>query len=157
MRSGACGRELLVVPAAETGHSRDIVVTQRDITQVQLAKAAIFGGIETLLQLAGISYGAVQRVDVAGAFGSYLDLRSAIAIGMLPRFSNAEYLQVGNAAGAGAQMALVSSSQRERAREIAKKAERVELKQHAVFDRSMALATRLPSAGVASHGRAGRM
>ena len=138
--------EFLVVNAVRTGNGRDIVITQRDITQVQLAKAAIFAGIDTLLQLAEVSYSAVERVEVAGAFGSYLDLRSAIAIGMLPRFPNAEYRQVGNAAGGGAQLALVSRAARARAREIAGKAERIELKRYPTFDRTMARATRIPKA-----------
>ncbi|HTR27166.1 MAG TPA: ASKHA domain-containing protein [Terriglobales bacterium] len=146
VRSGASGMEFLVVNAVRTGNGRDIVITQRDITQVQLAKAAIFAGIDTLLQLAEVSYSAVERVEVAGAFGSYLDLRSAIAIGMLPRFPNAEYRQVGNAAGGGAQLALVSRAARARAREIAGKAERIELKRYPTFDRTMARATRIPKA-----------
>jgi uncharacterized 2Fe-2S/4Fe-4S cluster protein (DUF4445 family) len=144
VQRGRSGARFLVAPAADTGHGRDIVLTQQDITQVQLAKAAIFAGIETLLQLTGVSPDDVQQLVVAGAFGSYLDLRSAVSIGMLPRFQNAEYLQVGNAAGAGAKLALVSKSERERARKIAEKAKRIELKQYAIFDRSMARATRFP-------------
>ena len=144
VRSGKCGLEYLVVPAAETGHGRDIVLTQQDITQIQLAKAAICAGIETLMDSEGLKPLDVEQVIVAGAFGSYLDLKSAIDIGMLPRFPNAQYLQVGNAAGAGAKMCLVSRSARERARIIAKAATRIELKKCAGFDGAMARATRFP-------------
>lgn len=150
IRTGSCGTEFLAVPGSETAHGRDIVLTQHDVTQVQLAKAAIFAGIATLLQIAGVSQEAVQQVVVAGAFGSYLNLRSAIAIGMLPRFANAEYLQVGNAAGAGAKLALVSQAERGRARTIARTAMRIELKKHRSFDTAMARATRFPKASFAS-------
>jgi uncharacterized 2Fe-2S/4Fe-4S cluster protein (DUF4445 family) len=144
VRKGACGPELLVVPATDTGHGRDLVLTQQDINQVQLGKAAIYAGIETLLAIAGVAADEVEVMVVAGAFGSYLDLRSAVSIGMLPRFAHAEYQQVGNAAGAGAKMALVSDLERQRAREIAKRAKKIELKQHEDFDRFMARATRFP-------------
>ncbi|HEX8924686.1 MAG TPA: ASKHA domain-containing protein, partial [Terriglobales bacterium] len=144
VRTSTCGLEFVVVPAVDTGHCRDIVFTQHDVTQVQLAKAAISAGIQTLLEVAELSLEQVEEVAVAGAFGSYLDLRSALCIGLLPRFPNAEYLQIGNAAGAGAKMALVSRSERERAREIARKATRIELKKHSSFDRAMARATQFP-------------
>jgi uncharacterized 2Fe-2S/4Fe-4S cluster protein (DUF4445 family) len=144
VRTGPCGLELLLVPAAQTGHGHAIVLTQHDVTQVQLAKAAIFAGIETLLHVAEINHEQVEEVAVAGAFGSYLDLRSALSIGLLPRFPNAEYLQIGNAAGAGAKMALISRSQRERARIVAREAARIELKHQTTFDRALVRATQFP-------------
>jgi uncharacterized 2Fe-2S/4Fe-4S cluster protein (DUF4445 family) len=141
---GKKGLEFLVVPAKESGHGRDIVLTQQDITAVQLAKAAISAGIASLLEISATPAEAVEQVVIAGAFGSYLDLRSAIAVGLLPRLPNAEYLQIGNAAGAGAKMALVSRAERERARSIAKRATRIELEQHKNFARLLARATRFP-------------
>ncbi len=145
VRRGDCGSEFVLVPGAETEHGHDIVLSQHDISQVQLAKAAIYAGIETLLKLAELPADSVEQVIVAGAFGSYLDLRSAINIGMLPRFANAEYMQVGNAAGAGAKIALVSAAERERARTIARNATRIELKKYGSFDSAMARATRFRS------------
>jgi uncharacterized 2Fe-2S/4Fe-4S cluster protein (DUF4445 family) len=144
VREGKNGLEVLVVPAAEAGHGRDIALTQHDITEVQLAKAAVYAGIATLLGIAGIDSSEVQEMAVAGAFGSYLDLRSAVTIGLLPRLPNARYLQIGNAAGTGAKMALISCAARERARRIAKRATRIELKQHEGFNRVLARATRFP-------------
>jgi uncharacterized 2Fe-2S/4Fe-4S cluster protein (DUF4445 family) len=134
----------LVVPAEQSGHGNEIVLTQHDVTQVQLAKAAIFAGISTLLSIAEIPAEGVAEVVVAGQFGSCLDLASAVAIGLLPTLPNARYVQVGNAAGRGAQMALVSIGERARARRIAKCATRVELKQYRIFDQFMARATRFP-------------
>ena len=140
-----------VVPAEHSGHGNEIVLTQHDVTQVQLAKAAIFAGISTLLSVAEIPVEKVDEVVVAGQFGSCLDLASAVAIGLLPTLPNARYTQVGNAAGRGAQMALISSGERARARRIAKCATRVELKQHRIFDQLMARATRFPRISVPAH------
>jgi len=145
VRAGKSGLEFLVVPAAKSGHGRDIVFTQHDITEIQLAKAAICAGIITLMEITRTSLGDVEEMVVAGAFGTFLDLGSAVAIGLLPRMPAAEYLQIGNAAGAGAKMALISSASREQARMIAANVTRVELKQHESFNRALARATRFPS------------
>lgn len=135
---------LLLAAANQTGHGRDISLKQSDVTQFQLAKAAISAGIETLMSASRVHPDDVKEVVVAGAFGSYLDLRSAIAIGLLPDLKNAEYRQVGNAAGFGAQMALVSRAERKRAQQIAEEATRLELKHYSSFNRAMAYGTRFP-------------
>ncbi len=145
VRAGNCGLEFLVVPALNSGSEHDIALTQHDITELQLAKAAIFAGIATLLEITGTNVGEVQEMVVAGAFGSYLDLRSAVAIGLLPRLPNATYSQIGNAAGAGAKLALISRAGREQARSIAERVTRIELKQHENFNRLLAKATQLPA------------
>ena len=86
----------------------------------------------------------IEELVLAGAFGSYLDVESAIEIGLLPGLPNATYLQAGNAAGTGAKMALVSSEMRTQAGQIARRAVRVDLKQQKNFNRELALATRFP-------------
>jgi uncharacterized 2Fe-2S/4Fe-4S cluster protein (DUF4445 family) len=68
-----------------------------------------------------------------------------VAIGLLPRLPNARYSQIGNAAGAGAKLALISRAGREQARSIAKRVTRIELKQHENFNRLLARATQLPA------------
>jgi len=145
VRAGKNGLEFLLVPAELSGSGRDIILTQHDITEIQLAKAAVYAGIATLLEIAGTAVADVQEMVVAGAFGSFLDLSSAVAIGLLPRLPNATYAQIGNAAGAGAKLALISRTEREQARLIAKLVTRVELKQHESFNRLLARATRLPA------------
>lgn len=144
IRDGRDGREFVLVPASESGHGRDIVFTQHDVTEVQLAKAAICAGIQSLLELTHTPREEVAEVVVAGAFGSHLDLASAVVIGALPELPNARYRQVGNAAGVGAKMTLVSGAARERAREIARRAQRIDLKGHGNFNRLLARATRFP-------------
>ncbi len=144
VRVGERGCEVVLVPAARTGHGRDIVVTQQDVSEVQLAKAAISAGIQTLLDVAGLTREEIGELVVAGAFGSFLGLDSAVEIGLLPRLPNARYVQAGNAAGLGARLALVSLTERERARQAARRATRIELKTHPAFDRTLARATQFP-------------
>ena len=104
--------EYLLVPAANTGHGRDIVVTRKDIHEIQLAKGAIRAGIEILLGHAGITAAEVDDWIIAGAFGTYLDLDAAQRIGMFPRQPLERFHQVGNAAGVGAKQMLLSREAR---------------------------------------------
>jgi uncharacterized 2Fe-2S/4Fe-4S cluster protein (DUF4445 family) len=97
----------------------ELVFTQEDVRAVQLAKGAIRAGIDLLLETAGLDYGQVDKIVVAGAFGNYVRIESAIAIGMFPDVALEHFEQVGNAAGIGAKLALVSRSSREKARSLA--------------------------------------
>jgi len=144
VRQGDSGREYLLVEAKNTGHGKDIVITQQDISEVQLAKAAVAASIRTLLTLSNTNDEDIEELVLAGAFGSYLDVDSSIEIGLLPGLPNATYLQAGNAAGTGAKMALVSSEMRAQAEQIARRAVRIDLKQQKNFNRELALATRFP-------------
>jgi len=83
--------------------------------------------VNILLHRAGVSEQEIERVLIAGAFGTYLDVQSGIDIGMFPRLPKERFLQVGNAAGGGARMALLSTSQREKAVEVARRVQYVEL------------------------------
>ncbi len=99
----------LVRPEAGVG-GRPVIVTQRDVRELQLAKGAIRAGIEILMKELGVGEADVKHVYLAGAFGNYIRPESALAIGLIPRFPNAEITPVGNAAGSGAKMALLSRS-----------------------------------------------
>jgi uncharacterized 2Fe-2S/4Fe-4S cluster protein (DUF4445 family) len=125
--------EFLLVPAGERSAPRDVAVTRKDVNEIQLAKAAIRAGIEVLLSEVTLEAAQVERVVVAGAFGTYLDVESAIAIGMFPSLLRDRFVQVGNAAGMGAKMALMSCRSREVAQEIARRIEYVELTTHPRF------------------------
>jgi len=120
-----------------------IVVTQKDIRQLQLAKGAIRAGIEVLLEVCGITEEEIEEVIVAGAFGTYIDIESAITIGMLPRLPLDRFRQVGNAAGSGARAALISLRKRAEAQEIARRIEYIELAIYPGFTRTFVRATRL--------------
>ncbi len=120
-------REFVLVEEADRNSGPAITITQHDVRQLQLAKGAIFTGISALLQAAGIGSDDVHQVIIAGAFGSYIDVSSAIAIGMLPSLPLVRFHQVGNAAGTGARLALISRQQRETAAEVAEQVRYIEL------------------------------
>jgi uncharacterized 2Fe-2S/4Fe-4S cluster protein (DUF4445 family) len=119
--------EFLMVDGGETGNGQPIIISQRDIRELQLAKAAIRSGIEVILKHNDMKYGAVEKVIIAGAFGTYINVESAIAIGMLPPLPLDRFSQVGNAAGTGARLALVSRAKRAQELELLKRANYIEL------------------------------
>jgi uncharacterized 2Fe-2S/4Fe-4S cluster protein (DUF4445 family) len=123
----------LLVPAERTGHGRDLLVTRRDVNEIQLAKGAIRAGVEVLLREAGLTHEELASFVVAGAFGTYLDLESAVRVGMFPPLPLDRFSQVGNAAGTGARQMLVSAARRELASRIAEEVEYVELTTHPAF------------------------
>ena len=104
-----------------------ITITQNDVRELQLAKGAISSGIQVLLEAAGHAVPEIEQVIIAGAFGSYIDVDSAITIGMLPRLPLGRFRQVGNAAGMGAKLALISQRQRVEAQRIANRVRYIEL------------------------------
>lgn len=104
-----------------------IFVTRSDINEIILAKSAIRTGIEILLSEAGLQDEDIELFSVAGAFGTYLDLRSAVGIGMFPDIPLDRFEQVGNAAGSGAQRMLLSAAERRRGEKFAEKTKYIEL------------------------------
>ncbi len=127
VRPGKKNFEFLLVPAEESGHQRDIVVTRKDINEIQLAKAAIRAGLEILLDTAGVQADAIQAFIVAGAFGTYIDIPNAIRVSMFPDIPLERFHQVGNAAGVGARQMLISRARREKAAEVIRSVEYIEL------------------------------
>lgn len=105
----------------------DIVITQEDLRELQLAKAAIRTGIQVLLEANACSETEINQVIIAGAFGSYISIPSALAIGMLPSLPRERFRQVGNAAGMGAKLALISLSKRAEAQALASRVHYIEL------------------------------
>jgi uncharacterized 2Fe-2S/4Fe-4S cluster protein (DUF4445 family) len=138
------GYEYVLATAEISGTGRDIVITQSDVNEIQLAKGAIASGLETLIVATNTAPEEIEEVIVAGAFGSYLDLESALAIGLLPRLPNAKYVQVGNAAGVGAKMALLSLKERQRAQQIMKRTGYIELTTQAGFNSRFARSMMFP-------------
>lgn len=127
VHKGRDGLEYLLVPAVESGTGESISVTQNDVNEIQLAKGAIRAGITALLETSGIQAEDLDEIVLAGAFGTYLNLETAIAINMLPDIPRERYRQVGNAAGAGAKQMLFSHRKRAQAIAIAHDIDYVEL------------------------------
>jgi uncharacterized 2Fe-2S/4Fe-4S cluster protein (DUF4445 family) len=127
--------EFVLVNKEESGGQFAITITQRDIRELQLAKAAIGTGIQVLLEATGNSEKEIDKVIIAGAFGTYIDIASAVAIGMLPSLPLDRFSQVGNAAGMGAKLALVSTSKRADAKRIAAQVHYIELANAPNFQR----------------------
>ena len=110
-----------------------VLVTQKDIREVQLAKSAICAGILSMLHVAGCTTDDVQEVFIAGGFGNYMDARSAERIGLLPGGFAAKVKPIGNAAGAGASMVLLSETMRKISEEMSKSIDTLELSTDPVF------------------------
>jgi len=106
---------------------KDIVITQQDVREIQLAKAAIRTGIQALLEANGYGEEKIKRVIIAGAFGTYIDVANAMAIGILPTLPPERFQQVGNAAGTGARLALISRAKRAAAQKIVSGVKYIEL------------------------------
>jgi len=119
--------EFIVVNEQERNRQPTIVITQQDVRELQLAKAAIRTGIQVLLEANSRTEEEIEQVVIAGAFGSYIDVVSAVTIGMLPSLSSDRFQQVGNAAGMGAKLALLSRHKRAEAETIASRVRYIEL------------------------------
>jgi len=119
--------EVLLAGAELTGTGRDMAMSRADINEIQLAKGAMRAGLELLFQAAGVTAAEVDDFIVAGAFGTYISVEAALAIGMFPHIPLDRFHQVGNAAGMGAKQALLSTARRAEAAEIAQRVEYLEL------------------------------
>jgi uncharacterized 2Fe-2S/4Fe-4S cluster protein (DUF4445 family) len=123
----------VLVPAAKTGNQGDLLVTRRDVNEIQLAKGAIRAGVEVLLGEASLTHEDLADFVVAGAFGTYLDIQSAVDVGMFPPLPRSRFRQVGNAAGTGARQMLISAERRALVEAIAARVTYVELTTHPAF------------------------
>ena len=138
IRYGRRGPEFLLASKKQSGSGRDVVITQQDINEVQLAKGAIRAGMEILMEATNTDPTEVKEVIIAGAFGSFLNVENALVIGLMPRLPNARYRQVGNAALVGARMALLSREERIRAQQIAANCGYIDLTTYPRFNRHFA-------------------
>jgi len=147
--------EFVLVQGGSKSAGGEITITQHDIQEIQLAKAAIFTGVTTLMRKLGIEAGDLSTVYAAGAFGTYVDASSAIRIGMYPDVPVDRIKFIGNAAGSGARMCLRSTRMRDVADELSHRVEYVELAAEKDFQREFAQAMFLPHRDLSrfpSHG-----
>ncbi len=125
-------RSYTILSAADG--QREISLSQKDIDQILLAKGAIRSGIAILMDYLAVSPDEIDEIIIAGAFGSFLNPYHAIQIGMLPEVDLSRIKAVGNAAGAGARMMLLSKEKRQKAEGLAKRIEHLELNTYPDFE-----------------------
>jgi uncharacterized 2Fe-2S/4Fe-4S cluster protein (DUF4445 family) len=142
IRKGESGWEYVIAWAEETSIGRDIPMTQQDVRQIQLAKAALFTASRTLLKRFGLQD--PDKVILAGGFGSYIDKEKAMLIGLIPDCDLNNVYAVGNAAGDGARIALLNIEKRNEIDAVTRSVERFELPTDPEFQNQFMLATSFP-------------
>ena len=123
----------VLVPPEKAGNEKGVYLTQKDVREVQLAKAAIAAGIQLLMKELGITEKEIQKIYIAGAFGNYMNPASACAIGLLPPELEHLVEPVGNAAGEGAKIALLNTDELEATDRLVKSIRFLELAASAEF------------------------
>ncbi|MGI6327319.1 MAG: ASKHA domain-containing protein [Saccharofermentanales bacterium] len=118
---------IVLAPAAASANGEPIVLTQKDIRELQNAKAAIAAGITLLMSKAGLAAENVGQVHIAGGFGNYLDVQHAFRIGLLPEELRNRTRTVGNTAGMGAVLCLLNTERMEQARAVVDQVDYFEL------------------------------
>ncbi|MEW6286660.1 MAG: ASKHA domain-containing protein [Chloroflexota bacterium] len=142
VREGESGWEYVIAWAEETSIGRDIPITQQDVRQIQLAKAALFTAARTLLKRMNLE--SPDKIILAGGFGSYIDKEKAMLIGLIPDCPLENVYAVGNAAGDGARIALLNIEKRNEIDNVTRKVERFELPTDPEFQNQFMLATSFP-------------
>ncbi len=121
------GVEFVLATQEMSASGRAITLTAADIRHLQLAKGSMHAAMQTLIKLAGTSDDRLDEILLAGAFGNYIRVESAIRIGLIPPVAKEKVTSIGNAAGAGARLALLCGKEMDTARRLAREAEHVEL------------------------------
>jgi uncharacterized 2Fe-2S/4Fe-4S cluster protein (DUF4445 family) len=142
IRQGESGWEYVIAWADETSIGRDIPMTQQDVRQIQLAKAALFTAARTLLKRSGLE--SPDKIILAGGFGSYIDKEKAMLIGLIPDCELDKVYAVGNSAGDGARIALLNVEKRNEIDGVTRRVERFELPTDPEFQNQFMLATSFP-------------
>jgi len=131
----------IIARPGENKSEKLLTFTQNDVRQVQLAKGAILAGASILMKSAGIDVTDIDKLLLAGAFGTYIDPKSAMSIGLLPPVGLKKVIPVGNAAGEGAKRMLLSIKERTLVENVVERVQYVELMQYDNFARIFAHAT----------------
>jgi uncharacterized 2Fe-2S/4Fe-4S cluster protein (DUF4445 family) len=122
IRENSEGKEFVVAYKEETAEgTEDVVITEVDIENIKRAKGAIYAATASLIRHVGSNIKDIKKIFIAGGFGTFLDIESAICIGLLPDVERSRFIFIGNSSLAGAQLILLSSQAKEKAEEIAKK------------------------------------
>ncbi len=142
--------------AADSGVDEDITLTQGDIRQLQLAKGAICAGVVMLQKVMDVADDQITELMLCGGFGNYINTASAVGIRMLPGLAVERITYFGNAAALGAQMALLSETERNRASELVGGIEHVALATNPDFQDIFVEAVKFPGEARTGRGRNSR-
>jgi uncharacterized 2Fe-2S/4Fe-4S cluster protein (DUF4445 family) len=134
--------EYILATAHQSATGREIVVTQDDVRNIQLAKGALYAGCKLLMRRRGVTE--VDKIILAGAFGSYIDPLHAMVLGLFPDCALDKVYAVGNAAGDGARIVLLSKARRAEAALAARRVEYVETAIDPAFQEEFVGAMHLP-------------
>lgn len=144
LRKGSEEKEFVIAWKKESGVESDIVITENDIRNLAMAKGAMRAGASIIMKTRGVSERDLTQVFIAGAFGNYVDPESARTIGMLPEVPLERVVFVGNSAGTGARMMLISKGARSYGEKIFERVNRLELALQADFPLEYARAMHFP-------------
>ncbi|TET47198.1 MAG: DUF4445 domain-containing protein [Dehalococcoidia bacterium] len=144
VRPGADGYEYVLARAAETQTGSDIVITEIDIDNLMRAKAAMYAGCQTLSKSVGIECCNFDQVIIAGAFGSHIDIKRAITIGLLPELPEERFIFIGNGSLLGARLTSFSTDLLDDARRVAQMMTNFELSENVDFMNNYVAALFLP-------------
>ena len=133
IRTGSEGLEYLLAPAGETDINKDIVITEVDIDNLIRAKAAMFAGYQTLLKSVGLTFNDLDKIIIAGTFGSHLDIEEAITIGLMPEIDRSKFFFVGNGSLLGARLSSFSTELIEAGKRVARMVTNIELSENGDF------------------------
>ena len=133
IRKSEFGQEFLIASKEEAGLENDIVITEADIENLKRAKAAIFSAASILVNQMGLTFQDLDKIFVAGGFGTSLDIENAISVGLLPDLPRKKFVFVGNSSLIGARQILLSSDAAVRVEEIARKTTYFELSVEAKY------------------------
>jgi uncharacterized 2Fe-2S/4Fe-4S cluster protein (DUF4445 family) len=135
-------KEFVLAWAEESSIDKDIVITQKDIRQIQLAKGALYAGCKLMVQRMGVEK--LDKVKIAGAFGTHVDREKALIMGLFPDCDIEKIESVGNAAGDGCRTALLNRAKRDEANWISRNVEYIELTVEPNFQQEFMEAMQLP-------------
>jgi uncharacterized 2Fe-2S/4Fe-4S cluster protein (DUF4445 family) len=127
LRKGEFGYEFVVAFGYESETNSDIVITEADIENIKRAKAAIFAAASVLIRQMKLEFNDINKVFIAGGFGTYIDIENAVGIGLLPDIDRDRFIFVGNSSLAGAREVLLSYEAMKQVKEIARKVTYFEL------------------------------
>jgi uncharacterized 2Fe-2S/4Fe-4S cluster protein (DUF4445 family) len=136
---GVLNENYVLVSEEDSGNNQAIVITPRDVREIQLAKSAIFTGIKILAQEARISLKQFDAVFLAGGFGNYMNPLNAVKTGILPREVKDKIILVGNTSGAGAILKRLNNNFDQYTKKVIKKSQLVELTTHPEFEMEFAM------------------